>query len=47
MALGQCREIRKHAQVGFDPTLDAVLLNFDDDVLAAEQTRVVHLRDRG
>ena len=47
MAFGQCREIREHAQVGFDPTLDAVLLNLDDDVLAAVQTGVVHLRDRG
>ena len=29
------REICEHAQVGFDPTLDIVLLNLDDDVLAA------------
>ena len=47
MAFGQRREIREHAQVGFDTTLDAVLLNLDDDVLAAVQTGVVHLRNRG
>jgi hypothetical protein len=47
VAFGQGREIREHAQVGFDTTLDAVLLDLDDDVLAAVQTGVVHLRDRG
>jgi hypothetical protein len=39
--------IREHAQVGFDPTFDAVLLNLDDDAFAAMQTGVVHLRRRG
>jgi hypothetical protein len=47
VAFGQRREIREHAQVGFDTSLDAVLLDLDDDVLAAVQTGVVHLRDRG
>jgi hypothetical protein len=38
VAFGQSREIRTHAQAGFDPALDAALLNPDDDVLAASAT---------
>jgi hypothetical protein len=33
-AFGQNREIRTHAQAGFDPALDAALPNPHDDVLA-------------
>ena len=47
MPFGQRREIGEHVQVGLDPALEAVLLNLDDDVLAAVQAGVVHLRDRG
>jgi hypothetical protein len=38
VAFGLNREIRTHAQAGFDPPLDAAPLNPDDDVLAASAT---------
>ena len=48
--LGQLDELRaalEDLQVGGDAAADAGPLDLDDDLLAAVQGRVVHLRDRG
>ena len=47
--LGQLDDLRdalQDLQVGGDPAADARPLDLDDDLLAAVQGRVVHLRDR-